>query len=126
VIPINASLGWTLWLPFQWLIAGTRTEHVISSIWLACLVIPFGYWAFQLREPSSPKRAPSELAIAVPLGAALVGAGLTLIPYLFGLSGAPFVDWVATLGGVLLGYALGVVTRPDQQTPSGISGYRER
>jgi hypothetical protein len=125
VIPINASLGWTLWLPFQWLIEGTRTECVISSIWLACLVIPFGYWAFHLREPSSPKRARSELAIVVPLAAALVAAGLTLIPYLFGLSGAPFVDWVATVAGVLLGYTLGVVRRPDRLTPAGISGYRE-
>jgi hypothetical protein len=126
VIPINASLGWTLWLPFQWLIEGTRVERLISAIWLAFLVIPFGYWAFYLREPSPARRAHSELAIPVLIGAALLGAGLTLIPHIFGLSVAPFLDWVATLAGALLGYALGVVTEPDRLTAAGTSGHQEQ
>jgi hypothetical protein len=126
VIPINAALGWTLWLPFQWLIEGTRVEHLISAIWLAFLVIPFGYWAFYLREPSPARRAHSELAIPVLIGAALLGTGLTLIPHVFGLSVAPLLDWVATLAGALLGYALGVVTEPDRLTAAGTSGHPER
>jgi glycopeptide antibiotics resistance protein len=126
VIPINASLGWTLWLPFQWLIEGTRAEHVISSIWVACLMIPFGYCAFHLREPSSPNRARSELAIALVCGAALLVAGLVLIPYVFGLSLAPFVDWVATLGGLLLGYSFGSVTARDWSTAARVSGAPDR
>jgi VanZ family protein len=107
VIPISASLGWTLWLPFQWAIEGTRAERVISSIWIACLVIPLGYWTIHVREVSSPNRARSKLAMALLFSAALLIAGLTLIPYAFGLSGASFVDWVATLVGLLLGYSLG-------------------
>jgi hypothetical protein len=106
VIPINASLGWTLWLPLQWLIEGTRGERVISLIWMACLAIPLGQWAIRTHESSSPT-ARSELAIALLMGAGLLFAGFAVIPYLFGLSVASFMDWVATLGGLLLGYSLG-------------------
>jgi VanZ family protein len=126
VIPINASLGWTLWLPFQWAIEGTRAERLISFIWIACLVIPFGYWTFHLREPSSPNRGRSEQAIALLLGAALLIAGLALIPYVFGLSGAPLVDWVGTLVGLLLGYSLGSRTARAGLTVTPVSGDPER
>jgi hypothetical protein len=110
IIPINTSLGWTLWLPFQWTIEGTRAERVISSIWFACLVIPLGYWTFHIRELSPSNRAGSILATELLFGAALLIAGLTLIPCVFGLSRAPFVDWIATLAGVLSGYSLGAGT----------------
>ena len=43
-IPLTASLGWTMLLPFQWLIEGTRTELVVSAIWVACVLLPIGYW----------------------------------------------------------------------------------
>ena len=126
VIPIYASLGWTLWLPFQWLIEGTRAELVISSLWIACLVIPLGYWASHLRQPSSAERARSKLAIASLFGAGLLFAGLALIPYAFGLSVAPFGDLVASLGGVLLGYALGAVTAPDRSRGAAMFGDADR
>lgn len=126
VIPIYASLGWTLWLPFQWLIEGTLSERVISSIWMACLVIPLGYWAFQLRKSSSPEQARSKLTIALLVGAPLLIAGLAVIPYVFGLPVAPIVDWVATLGGVLVGYVLGAVTGPDRSTVAAMSGDPDR
>jgi VanZ family protein len=109
VIPIYASLGWTIWLPFQWLIQGTPAERVISLIWIACLVIPLGYWAVHLREQSSPNRPSSKLAFSVLLGAALLAAGLALIPSFFGLRAAPFVDWVATIGGLFIGCWLGLI-----------------
>ena len=38
-IPIIASLGWTMLLPFQWFIEGTSTEFVLSAIWIACLLL---------------------------------------------------------------------------------------
>jgi VanZ family protein len=105
VIPINASLGWTLWLPFQWVIEGTRVERVISLIWIACLAIPFGYWTIRPVEPWSPKQTHLELPTLVLFGVTLLFAGLTLIPYVFGLSVASFKDWVATLGGLFVGYS---------------------
>jgi len=126
VIPINTSLGWTLWLPFQWAIEGTRAERLISFIWTACLVIPFGYWTFHLRELSSPNRGRSEQAIALLFGAALLIAGLALIPYVFGLSGAPLVDWVGTLVGLLLGYSLRSGTARAGLTVTPVSSNPER
>jgi hypothetical protein len=36
-----------------------------------------------------------------------------VIPYVFGLSVAPFGDWSAGVGGLLLGYALGAVQPRD-------------
>jgi len=110
VIPINASLGWTLWLPFQWAIEGTRAERVISAIWIACLLFPLGYWTFHLGKSSSSKRGRSELAITLLFGAAPLIAGLALIQYVFGLSVAPLVDWVGALVGLLLGYSLAAAT----------------
>ena len=125
-IPINASLGWTLWLPFQWVIGGTCAERVISSIWIAFLVIPVGYWTFHLREPSSPNRARSEPAIALLFGTALLIAGLALIPYVFGLSGAPFVGWLATFVGLLFGYSLGGGMARAGWAATPVSGDPER
>lgn len=127
-IPINASLGWTLWLPFQWLIEGTRTELVISLVWIACLAIPFGYWASSLstREPASAKWARSELPIALVFGAVILIAGLALIPSVFGLSVAPFVDWVATLGGFLFGRSLRGLTARAWLIGAPISGAPKR
>jgi hypothetical protein len=126
VIPIYASLGWTFWLPFQWLIEGTRAEYMISSIWIAFLLIPLGYWAVHLRDSSPHKWALSELATALLFGAALLISGLALIPYIFGLSVAPFVDWVAALGGLLLGYFFGGVTGHARLTTAPASGAPER
>jgi VanZ like family len=110
LIPITASLGWTLWLPFQWLIEGTWEEQLIGWIWIACLAIPMGYWAIRIRSQSMTKANVSEMGIALLTGAAVLFAGLTLVPYAFGVSTAPLLDWLATFGGGVAGYALGRVT----------------
>jgi hypothetical protein len=106
-IPINASLGWTLWLPFPWFIEGTRMELVLSWLWLACLVVPLGYWAIHLNpSPSSDRFRGRSVALLLG-GVALVGGGLVLVPIVFGLSAAPLRDWLATLTGLLAGATLG-------------------
>jgi hypothetical protein len=108
-IPLNASLGWTLLLPFQWFIEGTRTELVLSCLWLACLAIPLGYWAFFL-NPSSADRIRGLRAAFFLAGVAIMCGGLILVPIAFGVSPAPLRDWLATLAGLLAGSGRGALS----------------
>jgi hypothetical protein len=110
-IQIAASLGWTFWLPFQWLIEGTRWERVASWIWMGGLLIPLGYWVIWVRERAQP--ASWRSVVGLLLGVALGLVGLILVPRAFGLSGAPVGDWAAALGGFIVGCGLaGWAARP--------------
>jgi hypothetical protein len=106
LIPLTASLAWTLWLPFQWLIEGTWRERVLSWIWMGCLVIPFGYWAIRVRDSSRSQQARWLWAIGLLPGVALGLVGLILVPHALGLSGASVGDWAAALGGFAVGCGL--------------------
>jgi hypothetical protein len=108
-IPLTASLGWTLWLPFQWFIEGTRSELVVSWIWFACLVIPLGYWSPRIVDSSRSQGILRHWAPVLLADVALLCAGLVLIPNAFGLSAAPFRDWLATLAGALAGCGFGAL-----------------
>lgn len=105
-VPLSAALGWTFWLPFQWLIEGTSAELVISSLWTACLLIPLGYWSVKIGGSSGSQRVATQLVLAL-LGVAAVYLGLIVVPHGFGLATAPLRDWLATLTGILVGCALG-------------------
>jgi VanZ family protein len=106
-ILLTASLGWTQWLPFQWFIEGTLGEHVVSWLWIACLVFPLGYWAAWARDFSRSQRSHWQMALAPLFGAAIIFAGLILIPHALGLHSVPIGDWAATFGGFLIGVGLG-------------------
>ena len=102
-IPITASLGWTMLLPFEWFIEGTRTELVVNAIWVACLLLPMGYWGvgagwFFRSQKGTRIPTPSVLTAL-----ALLYAGLVVVPHVFGVTGAPPSDWLAALTGILLG-----------------------
>ncbi len=106
-IPITASLGWVLVLPFDWLIEGTRAEFVLSLIWTAGLLIPFGYWAARIASHSGGgyrglKTATLPVLATVPLFA----IGFVLLPHTFGLSPASAGDLLCALAAVLLGCGL--------------------
>ena len=106
-IPVMASLGWTLWLPFQWFIEGTRMELLIGWLWTACLVIPLGYWSIRTNDSSRSLGILRQSAPIAVAGIALIVAGLVFVPHVFGLPAAPFTDWLATLAGIFVGYAFG-------------------
>jgi hypothetical protein len=106
LIPVAASLGWTLIWPWQWHIEGTRAERAISWIWVACLVLPSGYWAACVARSPQIGRDPRLRALVWSLGSVAVYAGLELTPRLFGVSGAPAGDLVAAGAGLLLGARL--------------------
>jgi hypothetical protein len=105
-IPISASLGWTLLLPVEWFIEGTRFELVASWIWIACLLLPLGYWGGRFALSLPTRSAATIRMIGVPIALALIFVGLVAIPKAFGLAEATISDWLAASTGILLGLAL--------------------
>jgi hypothetical protein len=105
-IPITASLGWTMLLPFQWFIEGTRFELVATWVWIACLLFPIGYWGggvVRLPRVHNPAR----IWVAGAAGAiVLLSLGLIVLPEAFAMTAAPVSDWLAALTGMLVGIAL--------------------
>ena len=115
-VPIIASMGWTLVLPWQWFITGTHTELVISWLWVACLALPFGYWAAYaagLPRSQHTARDPRLIWLAV---VAIVYGGLALAPHTFGLAATPVSQWLTVFCAVLLGGSL--ATRISKQMTS--------
>src|ERR1700693_5256116 len=111
-IPITASLGWTMLLPFQWYIEGTNTELVLSAIWIACLLLPLGYWGAVMTPPSRGGHAKRVRMTAVPVGLVLLYVGLVVAPHVFGVTAAPLSDWLAAATGILLGVTLAPPVSP--------------
>lgn len=105
-ILITASLGWMLLLPFDWQIAGTRAELVLSCIWTACLVVPFGYWAARIAPADSQHDGLATRWLLLLFGIPLAAVGFLLIPTTFGVSIASFRDWCCALAGLLAGHRL--------------------
>ena len=109
-IPIHPSLGWTLALPFQWYIDGSALEALLSGIWIAGFLLPFGYWAGQVsRGPDEHKLAGRSRLLA--LTAAMLMTGMIVVPQLFGLSGDTPLDWIAAFVGLAAGYGIACAAR---------------
>lgn len=109
-IPITASLGWTMLLPFQWFIEGTPIELVVSAVWIACLLIPIGYWGAGVAQTPRARDATRIWMTAVPIALVLLYVGLVSIPRFFEETAAPPTAWFAALTGILLGGALQLVS----------------
>lgn len=106
-IPIFASLGWTLLLPYQWFIEGTPTEFVVSAIWIACLLLPIGYWGSGVVRFPRAHDATRIGTIAVPTALLLLlYVGLVVVPQAFGVIAAAPRDWLVALTGIISGAAL--------------------
>jgi hypothetical protein len=116
LVPLIASMGWTLVLPWQWFIVGTHTELVISWVWVACLALPLGYWAAysaglpRHRDVAWPPRL---IWLAV---VAIVYGGLALAPHTFGLAATPISEWLTAFSAILLGG--GLATRVSERMAS--------
>jgi hypothetical protein len=102
-IPISASLGWTMFLPFQWIIEGTGAELALSAMWTACLLLPLGYWATRVaRRQHGENTTRTKMAVAAAV-VLLLYVGMVAVPHGFSLNVARPSDWLAALAGILVG-----------------------
>jgi hypothetical protein len=115
-IPITASLGWTMLLPSQWFIEGTRLERLASAIWLACLLLPIGYWGGRIAGIRGSRDAARIRIAMVPTALLLLYLGLVAIPKAFGVTASPLGDWLAALAGIVFGGALGLWPQREAAT----------
>ena len=114
-VPISSALGWTLLLPFQWFIEDTRTERIVSWIWMAGLIVPIGYWGARVWRFSDLSASPTLAVLCFLGGAAILIGGLFFVPRTLGLSAAPVRDWLASASGIIGGVALASASRRAAQ-----------
>jgi glycopeptide antibiotics resistance protein len=98
----RAALAWTVVLPFHGHLERGGMERVATFLWTSVLLIPLGYWAATLARQLERIAASSLMAVL----AALLAAGLILVPAAFALRGATPLDWIAAVSGVGVGAAL--------------------
>jgi len=99
-------------MPFQWYIEGTSTELFLSLIWIACLLIPLGYWGAPMIRPSDGPNPKIIRMTAVPLALLLLYLGLVVVPESFGVTGAPLSGWLAAVIGIVAGGVFGLLLAP--------------
>ena len=104
-VPVSSSLGWTLTLPFQWSLEDTRTEFVVSWIWMACLIAPIGYWGAHFARHSDLHASAPLFVLCLFCIAAILIAGLVPVQHAYGLPTAPMRDWFASMFGIVAGGA---------------------
>ena len=98
----RAALAWTVVLPFHGHLESGGMERVATFLWTSVLLIPIGYWAATLTRQFERVAALSLVGVL----AALLAAGLILVPAAFALRGATPLDWIAAVSGVGIGAAL--------------------
>lgn len=98
----RAALAWALVVPFHGYLENGRMELLAAFLWVSALLIPLGYSAAMLGRQFEGRAALSLVGAL----AALLAAGLILVPAVFGLRGATPLDWIATVSGVGIGAAL--------------------
>ena len=98
----RAALAWTVVLPFHGHLESGGMEGVATFLWTSVLMIPLGYWAATLARQLERVAAFSLMAVL----AALLAAGLILVPAAFVLRGATPLNWIAAVSGVGIGAAL--------------------
>lgn len=110
-VRVSSSLGWTLTMPFQWLIEDTLGERVLSWIWMAFLMAPAGYWGAHIVLHRDPHANSTLVVLCLTAAAAILLAGLVAVEQGFGLPVATVRDWVASVSGIVAGGVLACVFR---------------
>jgi hypothetical protein len=121
-IPVSSSLGWTLVLPFQWYIEDTRTELLISLIWIGCLTLPIGYLGASIARSNDQRGNTASVVLCLLAGATTLITGLFVVQHAFGLATAPIRDWLAAISGILAGGAIAIGNGNRRGFPSGTGG----
>jgi VanZ family protein len=108
----RAALAWTVVVPFHGHLQGGGMEQVAAFLWTTLLLIPLGYWAATLGRQLARVAAFSLVGVV----AALLAAGLILVPAAFALKGATPLDWIAAVSGVGIGAALTLLFNGEKET----------
>lgn len=111
-IAVRASMAWTVFLPFQWLIAGTPGEQVLGFLWTGVLLIPLGFWVGRA-NPGVLGTGHGRLWI-VGFAAVILIPGLALLPKWLGIAAAGPADWLAALLAMGGSAGVGAVTTRRQ------------
>jgi hypothetical protein len=97
---LTPSLGWSLLMPWENYAWGPETK-LLTALWLAGLLLPFGYW---LRLGWG--RAPQAWWLAALCAATIVALGLGVVAWLSGLVVPPPGEWGAAALGIMAGTLL--------------------
>lgn len=97
-LALSPGFGWSLLLPFEY--AYGPEVHFLTSLWIAGLLLPLGYWARWSRWPA---RARPRVAAGL---AAVVAAGLAAVPWLAGYLPVHPSEWLAAAVGLAAGWAV--------------------
>ena len=108
----RAALAWTVVVPFHGHLESGGMERAAAFLWTSVLLIPLGYWAATLARQLERLAAFSLVGVL----AALLAAGLILLPAAFGLRGATPLDWIAAVSGVGIGAALTLLFNGNKET----------
>lgn len=101
-LPVDAGLGWSYFLPFDYEYGAEAPW--LTALWLAGLSAPAMYWASRAGRRTS-------VAVATALAAALLAA-----PLVSGAHPTPWWEWLALAVGIIVGAALGMESeRPSQE-----------
>jgi VanZ family protein len=103
----RAAQAWSVVMPFHGHLESGGMERVATLLWTSVLLIPLGYWAAKLARQLERVAAFSLVAVL----AALLAAGLILVPAAFALRGATPLDWIAAVSGIGIGAALTLLAR---------------
>jgi hypothetical protein len=95
------STAWTV-IPVHGRLENAGMEQGATFFWTSVLLIPLGYWTVALARQMKRAAALSLIAVL----AALLAAGLILVPAAFALRGATPLDWIDAVSGVGIGAAL--------------------
>ncbi|HJP60835.1 MAG TPA: VanZ family protein [Gemmatimonadaceae bacterium] len=100
---LSPATGWALIYPGRWYLENTQWEAVMGIVWIAVLVIPFGYWGSLLLRASPLNQK------IVFIGALLLTlfVGLTWIPAHYGLRAASLSMWFSAAAGLACGSLFG-------------------
>jgi VanZ family protein len=101
----RAAVAWTLLVPFHGNLESGGMELLAAFLWTSVLLIPLGYWAAALALQLKREAAYSLVGVL----AALLAAGLILVPAAFALRGATPLDWIAAVSGLGIGAALSLI-----------------
>ncbi|HKU61156.1 MAG TPA: VanZ family protein [Gemmatimonadales bacterium] len=90
---LRPTQGWLAVPPMKFVLG--RSVRLLTALWIGALVLPLGWWAAFL-----PRRG-----TALSLLAAVVAAGLLVLPALTGSPPSHWTEWTAAVAAAVLGWA---------------------